>query len=108
MHGFRMTDYLDGIVEADFIDAFETDFIATYCQSLRWESPTLVPLRQQLSELIKEACKYYQKVRDGRAPREVKKDTFTQKAIEEAKLEGRDRTLAMRIGTQLAKQCKRA
>lgn len=107
MHGFRMTDYLDGSVEADFIDSFAADFIATDRQALRWESPMLVPLRHRLSELIREACKEYQKVRDGAAPGIVRKDNFTLKAIEEAKLDGRDRTLAVRIGTALAKACKR-
>ena len=29
MHGFRMTDYLDGVVYADFIDDQPVDYVAT-------------------------------------------------------------------------------
>ena len=63
------------------------------------QPPMLLPMRLRLSELIKEACKEYQKIRDGATSGIVKKDTFTLKAIDEAGLEGRDRTLAVRIGT---------
>jgi hypothetical protein len=99
-----MTDYLDGVVEASFLDSFpRTDLIATDRQSLRWESPMLSPLRAQLSEAIREACTKYQALRDGRVPGIVKKDPFTLTAIENAGLFGRNRTLAIRFGTALAK-----
>lgn len=107
MHGWRMTDYLDGVVEADSLDEHATDFIATDRQSLRWESPLLAPLKVMLGDAITEACKEYQKKRDGVTPGIVKNDEFTLKAIKKQGLEGRDRTLAIRIGTSLAGACKR-
>lgn len=106
MHGFRMTDYLDGVVEADFLDNHPTDFIATDRESLRWESPLLAPLKEFLEGEIREACKQYQKTRDGVMPGIVKNDEFTTAAINKLGLAGRDRTLALRIGTSLAAACK--
>ncbi len=106
MHGFRMTDYLDGIVEADFLDNGRIDLIATDRQSLRWESPVLSPMRAMLSDEIKAACREYQKERDGKTPGIVKGDPFTLGKIAEQKLEGRDETLALRIATSLAGSCK--
>lgn len=106
MHGFRMTDYLDGVVEADFLDSGRTDFISTDRQSLRWESPVLAPLREALSSEIKEACKQYQKERDGITPGLVRKDEFTLGTVASFGLDGRDRTLAMKIATTLAGACK--
>lgn len=102
MHGFRMTDYLDGVVEADFLDNFAADFIATNRQSLRWESPLLSPMKSLLSAEIKEACKAYQAQRDEKMPGIVKQDKFTLAAIAAANLSGSDETLAIRIGTHLA------
>lgn len=108
MHGFRMTDYLDGIVEADFLDGLSADFIATDRQSLRWESPLLVELKRRLSGDIRKACTEYQKLRDGRTPKLVRDDPFTVAEIKKAGLEGRDETMALRIGTILAKSCKQS
>lgn len=107
MHGFRMTDYLDGVVEADFLDSFKSDFIATDRQSLRWDAPLLDPLRKLLSGEIKEACKQYQKERDDTTPSIVKQDKFTLAEINKQSLAGRDKTLAIRIGSYLAAACKR-
>lgn len=101
MHGFRMTDYLDGVVEADFLDNEKTDLIATDRQSLRWDAAILSPLRDFLSEKITEACKEYQKLRDNKAPSIVRGDDWTQKQLEVHNLAGRDRALAMKIATHL-------
>lgn len=106
MHGFRMTDYLDGVVEADFVDQQPTDYIATDRQSLRWDSPLLSPLLAHLSDEIRTACREYQKKRDGAAPGLVKSDPFTQEEIAKCGLVGADRTLALRIASGLLGGCK--
>jgi hypothetical protein len=97
MHGFRMTDYLDGVVYADFIDDQPEDYIATDRQSLRWESPLLAPMYDQLSNEIKQACLARQKKRDETMQAEVEKDTFTMGAIKEADLNKRETTAAIKI-----------
>jgi hypothetical protein len=107
MHGFRMTDYLDGVVIANFIDEEETDYIATDRESLRWESPLLSGLHEFLSEEIKTACAQYQKLRDEVAPNIVKADPFTQAEIAKCELSRRDRTMAIRLGVVLKNACKR-
>src|SRR5690606_40130245 len=61
MHGFRMTDYLDGIVVANFIDDDKVDYIATDRQNLRWDAPKLAAMRQFLSAEIKSAVKECQR-----------------------------------------------
>jgi len=86
MHGFRMTDYMDGVVIADFLDDQSTDYIATDRQSLRWETPLLAPLQQYLSEQMKAACKACQNKRDKDAETEARKDKFTEKQIAAAGL----------------------
>jgi hypothetical protein len=107
MHGFRMTDYLDGVVEADFIDDDSAlDYIATDRQSIRWESPYLSPLRDFLSGKIKEACAKYQKKRDDTAPGEVKKHKFTQDLIDGLDLSKREQRMAERLAVVLKSGCK--
>lgn len=107
MHGFRMTDYLDGVVHADFIDEEPVDYVATDRASLRWESPLLAGLHSFLSEQIKEACKNYQKLRDDAAPSEVKADEFTMTQIGKYDFSKKDRHMAIRIATILKKAHKR-
>lgn len=108
MHGFRMTDYLDGVVRAPFIDLQETDYVATDRQSLRWEAPLLAPLKDFLSEQIKEACKEYQKVRDNRVNKAVTADPFTLGEISKhPDFSRRDVRLAKKIAGALAKSSKR-
>ena len=102
MHGFRMTDYLDGVVHADFVDEHKRDYIATDRQGLRWETPLLQPIHQFLSEQIKEACKNYQKVRDAVKFEEVEADPFTKNLIESAQLSFREKKLARAICAKLA------
>ena len=108
MHGFRMTDYLDGVVHADFIDEEQADYIATDRGSLRWESPLLSPLHEFLSAEIKEACKQYQKKRDDAAPRIVETDPFTISELGKYDFSSKDRKLALRFATTLEKACKRS
>lgn len=107
MHGFRMTDYLDGVVHADFIDEEDADYIATDRESLRWESPLLAGLHDFLSEEIKEACKQYQKKRDDEAPRVVENDPFTKAEIEKLDFSAKDRKMAFRFAAILERAYKR-
>ncbi len=102
MHGFRMTDYLDGVVYADFIDDQPEDYIATDRQALRWDSPVLYPLYTFLSERITEACYSRQKARDEEKDREVRKDVYTQQEIVGAQLSKREEEIAYRIGASLS------
>lgn len=107
MHGFRMTDYLDGVVQADFIDEQDVDYIATDRQSLRWETPLLAPLRAFLSKEIKVACTKYQKVRDANAKDVVKKDEFTIERIKVCEFSRKDKKLAYSIAALLKSACKK-
>lgn len=106
MHGFRMTDYMDGVLMADFIDDQPIDYIATDRQSLRWETPLLEPLKRFLSAEIKNACAAYQKVRDNEIPNQVKSDPGTVEVIEKYSFSKKDRTLAFRFASALASSCK--
>lgn len=107
MHGFRMTDYLDGTVHADFLAAESTDYIATDRQSLRWESPLLSDMHDFLSEEIKKACSAYQKLRDDTAPNVVKGDSFTQAEIARHAFSKKDRNMAIRLAVVLKNSAKR-
>ena len=102
MHGFRMTDYLDGVVYADFLDSLDRDYIATDRQGLRWDTPLLQPVHEFLGTEIKEACKQYQKVRDRKKLAEVEADSFTVQLIGEAHLSKREHRLAVIICARLA------
>lgn len=102
MHGFRMTDYLDGIVYADFIDNQPEDYIATDRQSLRWESPVLSPMYDRLSKAIKTACYERQKVRDIEKAKEVSEDLFTKTMVEDAALSKREQKVVLRIASAIS------
>ena len=102
MHGFRMTDYLDGVVYADFLDSLDRDYIATDRQDLRWDTPLLQPIHEFLGREIKEACKQYQKVRDEQKRIEVEADSFTVELIRVAHLSKREHRLAVTICARLA------
>lgn len=102
MHGFRMTDYLDGVMHADFLDDSDRDYIATDRQGLRWETPLLQPVHEFLSDQIKEACAKYQAFRDRKKREEVERDEFTVNLIADAQLSARERRLANAICTRLA------
>jgi uncharacterized protein (TIGR02391 family) len=45
--------YLTGWLEVDFIDELEDDVIATNRQSLNWDNPEMMKLRQYLQEMIR-------------------------------------------------------
>lgn len=103
MHGFRMTDYLDGVVHADFIDQQPLDYIATDRHGLRWDAPMLAELHSFLSKEIKEACKAYQAKRDADSNRKVKEDLFTKQQIEQSSLAGPEKKLALKIAKALGR-----
>lgn len=107
MHGFRMTDYMDGVVHADFIDEEDADYIATDRGSLRWESPLLSVMYDFLSSEIKEACKQYQKRRDEESPKIVKHDEFTMAELRRHDLSTSERRMALKFAVILEKSCKR-
>ena len=107
MHGFRMTDYLDGVVAADFIDKQVQDYISTDRQSLRWDTPLLSPLREFISSEIKEACKQYQGQRDSTKVNEVLADSFTQRVLESQPLSARERSLLEKLAVNLARISKK-
>lgn len=102
MHGFRMTDYLDGVVIADFIDDQPIDYVATDRQSLRWDSPLLSPLHDFLSEAIKKACYDRQLARDDEKEDEVKNDVYTSELIGEAELSAQERKVAYKMASAIS------
>jgi len=106
MHGFRMTDYMDGVVQADFIDDQRTDYHATDRQSLRWDTPLLQPMHDFLSAEIKEACKACQAYRDKKADEDVKVDAFTKEQIESAGLSKKHTAVAWKIAAVLESASK--
>jgi len=103
MHGFRMTDYLDGVAHADFIAEDKADFISTDRHGLRWDAPALAEMRAFLSAEIKEACKAYQAFRDKKHDDEVGDDAFTKKTVDDSDLTKPERNLAMKFARALAK-----
>jgi hypothetical protein len=105
MHGFRMTDYMDGIVVADFLDDQPADYIATDRQSLRWETPLLTPLNKHISEEMKKACSACQKKRDQDALTKTKEDTFTQELIAKAGLPKHREKALLRAAAAIASVC---
>lgn len=105
MHGFRMTDYLDGVVHANFIAEDATDFISTDRHGLRWDAPALSSMRDFLSEEIKEACKRYQAFRDKKNDDKVTDDAFTKATIDNSDLTTPERSLAMKFARALARAC---
>ena len=103
MHGFRLTDYIDAVAVADFIDQESTEYIATDRRSLRWDTFFLRGLRQFLSEAMKDAVVNYQRLRDSKAADSVQQDIFTREIIEKARLTKRRQKTAKRLAGELAK-----
>jgi len=106
MHGFRQSDYLDGVVEADFIDDQPTDYIATDRQSLRWDTPLLSQLRKFLSAEVGKAVVAFQKVRDQKAEKEAEDDVFTNDLIAKAVLPKHRAKAVHKMAAALASICK--
>lgn len=107
MHGFRMTDYMDGVVHADVIDDQPSDYIATDRQNLRWDTPLLSPMYAMLSEQIRESCKQCQAHREAQAPNEVREDQFTAELIQDAELSKSDEKMAYKLAELMASRFKK-
>jgi hypothetical protein len=103
MHGFRMTDYLDGVVHANFIDEQATDYIATDRQGLRWDAPQLYAMRSFLSGEIKAACVARQAERDEERESAVSDDEFTQQQIASHSFTSAEKRLAKQVATALSR-----
>ena len=103
MHGFRLTDYIDAIATADFIDQQPTEYIATDRRSLRWDTHFLSGLRAFLTAEMKAAVVAYQKFRDEQIDNQVQEHATTNRIIDKARLSRRRRKTAIRLATVLAK-----
>ena len=103
MHGFRLTDYIDAVAVADFIDQESTEYIATDRRSLRWETFFLQGLREFLSQEMKAAVTAYQKLRDSEATKLVREDLNTIRIIDDARLSSQRRKVAEKLAGELAK-----
>jgi len=102
MHGFRLTDYIDAIAVADFIDQEDTEYIATDRRSHRWDTFFLQGLREFLSNQMKEAVVAYQRLRDQTAVNSVREDPFAQETINRARLPRRRLKTAQKLAGTLA------
>ena len=103
MHGFRLTDYIDAIATADFIDQEPTEYIATDRRSLRWDTYFLKGLRDFLTAEMKAAVVAYQKYRDNKAEEEVEEDLVTGEIIAKARLSSLRQKTAIKMAAELAK-----
>ncbi len=107
IHGFRNTEYLDGVVYADFVDDEEgVDYIATDRHTLRWDSYLLSPMKDLLSDEMIKACNEYQKKKDADAETEAKEDKFTKDQIDSHHLPKHRQKLAYRVAGLLAPVCQ--
>lgn len=101
-HGFQYTSYLDGVLVADFIDDQRTDYISTDRQTLRWEAPMLVLLKQFLtSEMTRALAKYADHVSE-KIDNTIKSDPFTADAITNGGLPAHRQGYAWKIAKVLA------
>ena len=101
-HGFRYSNYLDGIVVADFIDELPTDYIATDRSDLRWETPPLAGLREMLTAEMQKALGKFADKRMEESAEKVSKDPYTTKVIETADLPEHRKKTALKFATALA------
>jgi hypothetical protein len=101
-HGFRYSDYLDGIIVADFLDELPTDYIATDRSDLRWETPPLAGLRQKLTAEMQTALGKFADLRMQQKAEEVKNDPYTAKVIDEADLPEHRKKTALKFAAALA------
>ena len=103
MHGFRLTDYIDAIAVADFIDQERTEYIATDRRSLRWDTHFLSGLKDFLTTQMRDAVVAYQGQRDKTVAWLVRNDGGTKRIISQARLSVPRRKTAMQVAIVLAK-----
>lgn len=101
-HGFRYSDYLDGIVVADFIDELPTDYIATDRSDLRWETPPLAGMREMLTAEIQKALGKFADRKIEENTKAVSKDPYTARVIEESDLPEHRKRTAVKFAVALA------
>jgi len=101
-HGFRFSDYLDGVVIADFVDELPVDVIATDRSDLRWEVHPLADLREFLTKQMTKALGVYADLKANKDKERVRSDTFTKRVIDEADLPEHQRKTAMQFAESLA------
>jgi hypothetical protein len=101
-HGFRYSDYLDGIVVADFIDDLPTDYIATDRSDLRWETPPLAGLRKLLTEQMQKAVGKFADKKMAENAKKVEQDSYTNKVIEKADIPEHRKKTALKFAAVLA------
>jgi len=102
IHGVNNTHYLDGIVHADFIDEQPIDYVSSNRQTLRWDTPLLVPFREFLTKELHEAIVAYQKLKDQEIGKKVRADQFTKDLIEKSGLPKHRKAMAYKIAADLA------
>ena len=107
MHGFRLTDYIDAIAVADFIDQEHTEYIATDRRSLRWDTSFLSGLKEFLTAQMKAAVVAYQGKRDKTIAWTVRHDEGTKRIIAQARLSVPRRKTAMQVAIVLAKHLEK-
>lgn len=101
-HGFRYSDYLDGIVVADFIDDLPTDYIATDRSDLRWETPPLAGLREMLTAEMQRAVGKFADKKMAENAETVKHDPFTKRVVEKADIPEHRKKTALKFAAALA------
>ncbi len=67
--------YLTGHISVDFIDELDEDVIATNRQSLNWEHPRMVELREQLSSLVTKVAGEWRQRRKEKKTTDFKEKT---------------------------------
>ena len=101
--GYIYHTYMEGAVEADFIDDQEIDYIATDRQGLRWENAVLQPLYKFLREQIVTALSAYAEFKQKKDENDVSQDEFTRETIKKMGLHGKLRDQAYKSAKIMAK-----
>lgn len=101
--GFRYADYLDGVIEADFVDLQPVDLIATDRSDLRWDVPPLADFRAVMGDKLKDALKTFAEFREEKVNAAFKNDEFTKATIDRSELPAHRKKLVRRFAKQLAK-----
>ena len=101
--GYMYSSYLEGVVEADYIDEQKVDYVATDRQGLRWDNPLLEPLYSFVKDAVTKALTTYGKVKEIRDDKKVDEDPFTADIMRGQSLEGKRLTQGKRIAKVLAK-----
>jgi hypothetical protein len=94
--GYIYHTYMDGVVEANFIDEQKLDCIATNRQSLVWNG-LLEPVQIFLHDKVTEALSAYAKAKETKDENDVKNSEFTKITIQNAKLKRKRKTEAFKI-----------